>query len=92
MLAKELEITNKLGLHVRAATKLVQAASLFDLDINIMCNGQSADAKSIMEVLMLAGVVGSIVTLEATGDDPAEEERAIATLSELFINRFDEKE
>ncbi len=92
MLEKKIEIINKLGLHVRAATKLVQTATLFDLDLSITCNGQTADAKSIMEVFMLAAVVGSTVTLTASGDDEAEEKKAITTLTELFLNRFDEKE
>ena len=89
MLEKKIEITNKLGLHVRAATKLVQAASLFDVDVTIAYNGQTADAKSIMEVLMLAAIFGSTVTLKVSGE---EEGRVISQISALFENRFGEKE
>lgn len=92
MLEKEVTIINKLGLHVRAATKLVQLASEFDLNINIHCNGQVADAKSIMEVLMLAAIVGSNITIQADGDSSEEETEALDKIVELFNDRFGEEE
>ena len=91
MLEKEIVITNTLGLHVRAATKLVQTASLFDIDVSITCNGQTADAKSIMEVLMLAAIFGTTVTLRDSGENEEEEGKAISQISTLFENRFDEE-
>ena len=47
MLEQRVQIINKLGLHVRAATKLVQTASEYEAEITINCNDQDADAKSI---------------------------------------------
>ncbi len=91
MLEKEIVITNALGLHVRAATKLVQVATLFDMEVSITCDGKTADAKSIMEVLMLAAIVGTHVTLRVSGEDEENEEKAIERLSALFENRFDEE-
>ena len=92
MLEKEVRIINKLGLHVRAATKLVQLASEFDVDITIGCNEQEADAKSIMEVLMLAAIFDSTVVIKITGESPEEERKALDSLEELINNRFDEIE
>lgn len=92
MQEKEVTIINKLGLHVRAATKLVQLASEFDLNITIHCNGQAADAKSIMEVLMLAAIVGSRVVVQADGDSSEEELEALEKIVELFNDRFGEEE
>ena len=66
-------ICNKLWLHVRAATLFVQSANEYDSEITISANDQSADAKSIMEVLMLAATNGTDVVLRADGD-PSEEE------------------
>ena len=88
----EVQIINKLGLHVRAATQLVQLAASFDAEISLTCNGQTADAKSIMDVLMLAGTINSILHIQATGIDSEEEAQVIKKLSDLINNRFNEKE
>ncbi len=92
MLVEEIEITNKLGLHLRAATKLVQLASEFEAAITISCNEQSADAKSIMDVLMLAAIVGTIVKIEVSGDNSEEEQDIINQLVALFQDKFGEDE
>jgi phosphocarrier protein HPr len=92
MLEKELKITNKLGLHVRAATKFVQEAMAFDADISISCNDQTADAKSIMEVLMLAAIQHTVVVIRISGDKPEEEQEALERLSALVNDRFGECE
>lgn len=92
MIQKELQIQNKLGLHARAATLLVKLAQQFDANIEIFCNGIKADAKSIMDILMLAGTVGSFITLMVDSDDPEEEESAVTQITELIQNRFNEKE
>ncbi len=73
------EVKNKLGLHARAATKLVQLASRFPCDIVISRAGQSANAKSVMGVLLLCGSKGTRLSLEAQGDDA---QRARSTSSE----------
>jgi len=92
MIEQEIPIVNKLGLHVRAATLLVQTASEHDSAINLHYNGQSADAKSIMEVLMLAATKGSMVKVSVEGDSPDEEETAMQALDTLISNRFNEAE
>ena len=80
-------IVNKLGLHARAAARLVQTANRFQSDITIARDGQSANAKSIMGVLMLAASKGSDVTVRTQGPDGAE---ALAALGELIETGFGE--
>ncbi|MDT8448317.1 MAG: HPr family phosphocarrier protein [bacterium] len=89
---RELTICNKLGLHMRAASKLVQLAEGFDLEVVLHYQGQSADAKSLLEVLQLAGTNGTPITIEAKGDAADEEAEALELVSQLFLNRFDEPE
>jgi phosphocarrier protein HPr len=85
----DIEIINKLGLHARASTKLTQTASQFKSEIWIERNGRRVNAKSIMGVMMLAASKGSIVTLEAQGDD---QQAAIQALVTLIQDRFGEGE
>ena len=83
------EVRNKLGLHARAATKLVQLASNYPCDILVSRAGQAAIAKRVMGVLLLCGSKGTKLDIEATGDDAAE---AVLKLGELINNRFGEDE
>jgi phosphocarrier protein len=83
------EVKNKLGLHARAATKLVQLASRFPCEILISRAGQSANAKSVMGVLLLCGSKGSKLDVEASGNQA---EQAVTELGELISNRFGEDE
>jgi phosphocarrier protein HPr len=83
------EVRNKLGLHARAATKLVQLASRFPCDIVISRAGQSANAKSVMGVLLLCGSKGTLLDVEARGNDA---ERAVAEIGKLIFDRFGEDE
>ena len=83
------EVLNKLGLHARAATKLVQLASQFSCDIVISRAGQSANAKSVMGVLLLCGSKGTTLDIEANG--PSAEE-AVQKLGQLISDRFGEDE
>jgi len=89
MISTQLEIINKLGLHARASTKLTQTASCFNSEIWLERNGRRVNAKSIMGVMMLAAAKGSIVNLEANGDD---EVLAMTALTELINNYFGEGE
>lgn len=84
---KQLNIINKLGLHARAAAKLVTLASSFQAEITLEKDGRSVNGKSIMGVLMLAAAQGSQVTARADGRDA---EEALKELEELFANRFGE--
>ena len=89
MTRKELTIINKLGLHARAAAKLVSTATRFSSTIRIGRDGKSADAKSIMGVMMLAASRGTVVSVEAEGDDEAE---ALDAIERLILDRFGEDE
>jgi phosphocarrier protein len=80
-------VSNKLGLHARAAAKLTQLAGQFSGEIFISKGAQRVNAKSIMGVMMLAAGIGSTVKLEASGDDA---EQALTALQSLFDDKFGE--
>lgn len=85
----EIEIINKLGLHARAAAKLVNIASSFTSNVDIEKQGQRINGKSIMGVMMLAAGKGSKIILHIDGEDA---ENCLQALIELINNRFDEAE
>lgn len=89
MLRRKVIICNKLGLHARAAAKLVQLAGGFDADIRLVRDGREANAKSIMGVMMLAAGRGSELELVADGDDEA---AAVDAVARLITERFGEDE
>ena len=89
MIQQELEIINKLGLHARAAAKLVKLSSSFSSSIDIEKEGQRVNSKSIMGVMMLAASLGSKVTIFTDGED---EQEALAAVVDLINRRFDEEE
>lgn len=89
MIRKELPIINKLGLHARAASHLVKTASEFRSRITVDKNGASANAKSIMGLMLLAAAKGHTVTVTADGDDEA---AALAAVESLIRNRFHEEQ
>ncbi|WP_028358125.1 HPr family phosphocarrier protein [Brackiella oedipodis] len=86
---KAIEVSNKLGLHARAAAKLTQLASQFESEIFISRGEQRVNAKSIMGVMMLAAGKGTTVVLDAEGNDQAQ---AIEALTALFNDKFGEGE
>jgi phosphocarrier protein len=83
------EVRNKLGLHARAATKLVQLASRYPCEIVLSRAGQAANAKSVMGVLLLCGSKGTLLEIEATGDQAKE---AVTEIGRLIADRFGEGE
>jgi len=85
---KELTIRNKLGLHARAAAKIVQTSNQFQSRISIIKNGREADAKSMLDILTLSCPRGTRIELRAEGKDAAE---ALAALAVLFDNKFGEE-
>lgn len=89
MITKEIEVQNKLGLHARAAAKLVHTAARFAADVKVKKGEEEVDAKSILGVLLLAAPKGSTVVVTAIGDD---EEDAVRSIQELFDSKFDEAE
>jgi phosphocarrier protein HPr len=76
----ELKIVNPLGLHARAAAKLVALAGKYKSDVWIGKDGQEVNGKSILGVLMLACGQGSIITLRVEGRDAHEAHDALAAL------------
>ena len=84
-----MEIKNKLGLHARAAAKLVHTAARFKSDIKIRKGDEEVDGKSILGILLLAAGRGSVVTVRAAGDDESD---ALNAVQELIDRKFDEVE
>ena len=89
MIKKQAKIINKLGLHARAAAKLVTLASGFKSDIKLGLNGREINGKSIMGVMMLAAAQGYTVDLTTSGND---EEQAMDALLNLINSRFGEEQ
>ncbi len=85
---KTVMIVNRLGLHARAAAKLVTLAAKYQSDVRVSKDGKQVSGKSIMGVMMLAAAQGSEITLATRGDDAIE---AIEALAALIANRFDEE-
>ena len=80
-------IVNNLGLHARAATKLVQLATKYPCEITVTKDGHEVNGKSIMGVLMLVASKGSTVVLKAKGDKAAE---CIDAVAKLIDDKFGE--
>ncbi len=83
----EVVLTNKMGLHARPSTQIATAAGRYAADVQIGKGGMSVDAKSVLELLMLAAECGSILSIRAEGEDA---EVAVAQLSQLIESRFGE--
>ena len=89
MLERRLAIVNKLGLHARAAAKLVNLLSGHKSAATLECRGRAVNAKSIMGVMLLAAGKGSTVVLKLDGED---EQTAADEAAALFERGFDEAE
>ena len=89
MIAENITIINKLGLHARAASKLVNCASQFESEVFIIRKDHRVNAKSIMGVMMLAASKGVELGLEVEGNDQQTCRDAIV---DLINNRFGEDE
>lgn len=87
MLEREVTVINKLGLHARASSKLVQLLSTFRANAFLLGRGREVNAKSIMGVLLLAAAPGASLLMRVEGDD---EEAAMQAAADLFDRRFDE--
>ena len=87
MQTREIEIVNKLGLHARASSKLVQLANGFKSEILIDKNGRKANAKSIMSLMMLAAAKGNPIIVSCNG-----EVDALEKICQLFADKFNENE
>ncbi len=81
-------ITNKLGLHLRASSKLSQLASSFDCEIWLERNTKRINAKSVLGVTMLAAGLGSEIVIDTSG---RQEKEAMESLVKLFNDKFGEE-
>ena len=87
MLQKDIPIINKLGLHARASSKLVQTLGRFRASATLAARGREVNAKSIMGVMLLAAGQGTPITVRTDGVDEA---MAMDAIASLFERRFDE--
>ena len=82
-----MEVTNERGLHARPVTRIAQTASRYRSEVVLSREGQTANAKSVMGMLMLCCHKGAVVTVRAVGEDAREAVEAVGT---LFRERFGE--
>ena len=87
MVQQEITISNRLGLHARAAAKFVQLAGRFQARISLSNHGQTVDGKSILGILTLAAAQGTLLNLQAEGGDASE---AVQALKDLVDGKFGE--
>jgi phosphocarrier protein len=88
MISRMMTITNKLGLHARAAGALVKLASSFSSEITVEKDGSRVNAKSIMGLLMLAAAKGSSIQVAVDGED---EQKAVDAIEDLLRRKFNEE-
>jgi len=88
LICREVRITNRLGLHARAAARFVHTANRYRSRITASHDGRSMDGKSILGILLLAAAQGSAITLCAEGEDEAE---ALAALAHVVESGFGEE-
>lgn len=82
-------IENKLGLHARAATKLAKLSQNYSAVITLTLDNKSADAGSIMGLMLLTGSQGKKVQVKVEGKQA---KQALTAVCQLFSNKFDEDE
>jgi phosphocarrier protein len=87
MVEREVEIVNQLGLHARAAAKLVHLAGQFPCEVEVQLADTNVDAKSILGLLLLAAPVGTLLIVRCRGDREGE---ALEAICRLFAERFGE--
>jgi phosphocarrier protein HPr len=81
-------IKNKLGLHARAAAKMVELSNSFSSNLTIQFNGQEVDGKSILSILTLGCPQGSIISLRADGPDA---DKLLEAMERLIDDKFGEE-
>ena len=86
MIEKTIKITNKHGIHLRPSMVIIDEASRYKSDITITRNGISANAKSILELTMLAITKNSKIKITAEGED---EQKAMKAMVKLFVGNFE---
>jgi phosphocarrier protein len=88
MQTREIKIRNRLGLHARAAAKIVRLASRFRCRVWLLFDGRRANCRSMLAVMMLAASMGSVVRVETSGPD---ESAAMVAMVQLISDRFGEE-
>ena len=88
MITRTYMIKNKFGLHARPSASFVQMASRYRSDIQVEKDGQVADGKSIMDLMMLAAAQGTYITVKAKGEDAI---AALDALEMLIDGQFGEE-
>lgn len=89
---REIVVSNKLGLHARPAMQFVDTANQFESTVTVYKGGpepETADGKSVMQMIILAAVEGTPLRIEADGSDA---QQAVEKLAELFTLKFGEEE
>ena len=89
MISRKLTIVNKLGLHARAASKFVAEAQKFVSEITVDHGGKTLNGKSIMAIMLLAANQGTVLTINAKGND---ETKALDAIEALLADKFGEGE
>ena len=84
MQTRQVNLGNALGLHARLAAQIVHVASRFTCSVSLAFKGRTANARSVLAVMMLAASVGGTILIEASGPDEAE---AVEALSSLIGHR-----
>jgi phosphocarrier protein HPr len=87
MISRTFLIKNKFGLHARPSASFVQAANRFHSEIKVEKDGQVADGKSIIDLMMLAAAQGTLIKVNAEGEDASD---ALEALEKLIDGRFGE--
>jgi phosphocarrier protein NPr len=88
-LTKTLTIRNPKGLHVRAATMLANALKAFEAEVTLSHGEQSANAKSVMHLLLLTAAQGSQVEVSAVGNQAQEALEAVSSVIEDGFGEHD---
>ncbi|MET1218368.1 MAG: HPr family phosphocarrier protein [Glaciecola sp.] len=86
---KTLVIKNKLGLHARPATKLAQLSAQYDAELHLQIGSKSANACSVLGLMMLEGQQGKSIDVTATGPDA---EEALDAVEALICHNFYEED
>ncbi len=89
VITRTVTISNKRGLHARAAAKFVTLAERFGASVDVIRDGQTVSARSIMGLMMLGAGIGSTIELTAEGFDAREALDALAALVESGFHEQD---
>ena len=88
MISGKATVNNRVGLHLAAASAVVEASMRFKARITVAKDRKKRNARSVLDLLMLEAVTGTELTIEADGED---EKEALAALLDVFARNFGEK-